>query len=221
MASERTLVFADLAGYTALTEAHGDEDAAQVATRFHDLARAALPAGTALVKTIGDGVMVVADDASAGIRAALAIAGAVHAQRSFPSVRIGIHAGPVVVRDGDYFGATVNIAARIAGVARGGEIVCTECIAAAALEHGVAGARPMGAVRLKNVAAPLTLYELDAGSTQHELRHLDPVCRMLLTADEAADQLAHAGVTLYFCSHRCAEIFRASPESYLPAAGDA
>ncbi len=54
MASERTLVFADLAGYTALTEAHGDEDAAQVATRFHRLARAALPAGTTLVKTIGD-----------------------------------------------------------------------------------------------------------------------------------------------------------------------
>ncbi|MBA3672275.1 MAG: hypothetical protein H0W68_09670 [Gemmatimonadaceae bacterium] len=59
MSVEYTFVFADLAGYTAMTEAHGDDDAAQIATRFHEPARACLPAETRLVKTIRDAVMLV------------------------------------------------------------------------------------------------------------------------------------------------------------------
>ena len=74
------------------------------------------------------------------------------AQPTFPALRVGLHVGPVVERDDDYFGATVNIAARVAGVARTGEIVCTERVASVATDEGLAAARPMGTVRLKNVA---------------------------------------------------------------------
>jgi adenylate cyclase len=216
MAAELTFVFADLAGYTALTEAHGDDDAAHIATRFHDLSRACLPVGAQLVKTIGDAVMLVATNEQAGIEAAIAVARAIADEPSFPALRVGLHAGPAVERDGDYFGATVNIAARVAAFARGGEIVCTERIAAIAAERGLAAARAMGTVRLKNVAHALALYELNSHERGHELRHVDPVCRMQVSPAEAAAQLEHDGVTLYFCSKGCAERFAQAPDVHLP-----
>ncbi len=218
MSTERTFVFADLAGYTALTEAHGDDDAAHAAIRFHELARACLPAGTRIVKTIGDAVMVVAPTVADGINVAIAIARAVAAQPIFPALRVGLHVGPGVERDDDYFGATVNIAARVAGVARTGEIVCTERVAVVAADHGLAAARPMGTVRLKNVAAPVTLYELNANEVASELRHIDPVCRMQVVPDEAPAQTKHDGTTLYFCSLSCAVKFKEAPETHLPLA---
>lgn len=220
MSTERTFVFADLAGYTALTEAHGDDDAATIATRFHDLARECLPPETRLVKTIGDAVMLVAPTIDDAIRVAFSIAASVAAQPAFPALRVGLHVGPAVERDGDYFGSTVNIAARVAGVARAGEIVCTERVASVAVETGLAAARPMGTVRLKNVPAPVTLYELNVGTTVTELRHIDPVCRMQVVPDEAPAQTRHDGATLYFCSLGCAEKFKEAPEAHLPLAPD-
>lgn len=219
MSAELAFVFADLAGYTAMTEAHGDDDAAHVATRFHELATACLCDGTRLVKTIGDAVMLVAPAAADAIATALALSRHVLREPSFPAVRIGLHVGPAVERERDYFGATVNTAARVAGIARGGEIVCTEAIASVAVTLELAAARPLGTVRLKNVVAPIALYELtveDAIPHDAELRHIDPVCRMQVTAQRASAQLTHDGATLYFCSSGCATSFACSPETYVP-----
>ncbi|MBP6627837.1 MAG: YHS domain-containing protein [Kofleriaceae bacterium] len=214
-AAEHTFVFADLAGYTALTEAHGDEDAAQVATEFHELAKHCLPAGSRIVKTIGDAVMVVAPSIGDGIATAVRVAATIAGQARFPAVRIGIHAGPAASRDGDYFGAAVNIAARVAALARAGEIVCTEAVAAVAVARALAPARPMGTVRLKNVSMPLALFELGTGAPTGRLHHLDPVCRMQIDPATAATTLAQDGVLLYFCSAGCRARFEAAPEAYL------
>ena len=215
-AAEHTFVFADLAGYTALTEAHGDDDAAHVAIAFHELAYRCLPAGARIVKTIGDAVMVVAPSIVDGVGVALRLARDLAALRDFPGVRIGVHAGAAAERDGDFFGAAVNLAARVAGVARAGEIVCTEVIAAVALEGRLADARPMGTVRLKNVATPVALYELATGVPTGPLHHLDPVCRMRVAADATPASIVHDGVILYFCSAACASRFEDAPELYLP-----
>ena len=217
--TEHTFVFADLAGYTALTEAHGDDDAAQVATRFHAVALACLLEGTRIVKTIGDAVMIVAPSIDDGIAAARQIAAAVAAQANFPAVRIGIHTGPAACRDGDYFGAAVNIAARVAAIARAGEIVCTEPVAQVAMTLGLSTARPMGTVRLKNVAAPVALFELGAGTLGPRLHHLDPVCRMQVDP-LTATWLVHDTTRVYFCSTACRARFEEGPEVYLePSVG--
>src|SRR5688500_11501760 len=100
---EHTFVFADLAGYTALTEAHGDEDAARIATAFHALATECLGSDVRLVKTIGDEVMLCAATVERGVGVALQIAAAVARRPHFPAVRIGLHAGPAECRSGDYF----------------------------------------------------------------------------------------------------------------------
>jgi adenylate cyclase len=98
--AQHTFVFADLAGYTALTEAHGDEGGALVARRFHELARALL-GESRLVKTLGDGVMIVASSLSAGVRLAESLGQKVARESDFPAVRIGIHHGGAVVHEGD------------------------------------------------------------------------------------------------------------------------
>ena len=215
--AEHTFVFADLAGYTALTEAHGDGDAATIAETFHGLARRCLTDDAHLVKTIGDAVMVAAASIPDGVEVAIRIAAAVAAEPHFPAVRIGVHAGPAECRSGDYFGAAVNLAARVAAVAHGGEVVATEEVATVATMQGLASARPMGTVRLKNVLAPVALFELDPGCAPGPLRHIDPVCRMQVVGDAAKAWIDIDGTVLYFCSSGCAERFRGAPEQYLAA----
>lgn len=214
---ERTFVFADLAGYTALTEAHGDVDAAEIAMAFHALAASCMGGDGRIVKTIGDGVMIVAGSVEAGVVAASSIAAGVTGQLRFPTVRIGIHTGAAAMRGDDYFGAAVNLAARVCAVARGGEIVATEPVASIAVERGLASARPMGTVRLKNVLAPVALYELGTTSHSGSLHHIDPVCRMQVRPEDAAASRVVDGVTVYFCSASCAERFVTAPDVYLAA----
>lgn len=218
MSNEVTFVFADLAGYTALTEAHGDEHAASTAVRFHDLARQMMSPATRLVKTIGDAVMLAAPTSEDAIATSLAILAAVNAERMFAALRVGIHRGPAVLRDGDYFGAAVNIAARVAGIARGGEVVCTEPIASIATTRSLAAARALGTFRLKNVSAPLALYALVVEQPEAELRHVDPVCRMLVGTAEVRAIRDRGGTLLYFCSQHCAETFDTAADEYLPIA---
>lgn len=212
--TEYVFVFADLAGYTALTEAHGDEGGATVATRFHELTRAAL-GGAELVKTLGDGVMVVAPEVSTAVRVAKKLASQVAAQSDFPAVRIGLHKGCAVLRASDYFGNSVNLTARVMEAAKPGQILCTECVADDVTAHGLARAVPVGIVHLKHVLAPVALFELAFEGPIGPLKHLDPVCRMLVDASTTQATLAHEGTELYFCSGACAERFARSPESYL------
>lgn len=120
------VLFADLTGFRAFTENHGDEAAAEAATRFVALVRAALACGSRLVKTLGDGVLVVSPDAAAARMTASRIRGDVAADEILPPVHVGLCAGPVVWRGGDVFGATVNEAARLADMAGPWEIRETE-----------------------------------------------------------------------------------------------
>ena len=107
---EATFVFADIAGFTALTEAHGDHDAAALVADFCRSVRAELPAsGGTEVKTIGDAVMLTIPDPAAAIRLGLRITHELMRGHGAPAVRVGLHHGPAIERDGDYFGAAVNL----------------------------------------------------------------------------------------------------------------
>jgi class 3 adenylate cyclase len=117
------VLFADLTGFRALTDARGDEGAAEAAGRFVALVRRSLAPGAQVVKTLGDGVLVVASDLTAARATASALRSAVAADETLPPVHAGICAGSVVWRDGDVFGAAVNEAARLADAAGPSEIV--------------------------------------------------------------------------------------------------
>jgi adenylate cyclase len=117
------IAFADLAGYTRYVEEEGEEEALSYVERFIDAVGDTLPEGARVVKTIGDEVMVVAQDTAALVDWSVGFSRLYADER--PAPRIGVNAGPVLYRDGDYFGREVNLASRVVARARGGEVLVT------------------------------------------------------------------------------------------------
>jgi adenylate cyclase len=147
------IAFADLAGYTRLTEEEGEETALDVVERFVENVGNTLPDDARIVKTIGDAVMVVGSDASALVDWAVGFQ-ALHPDR--PRPRIGLHAGLALYRDGDYYGSAINMASRVAARAAGGEVLVTPPVVEAAGRH--LDFERIGSVRLKGFAETTELY---------------------------------------------------------------
>lgn len=153
---QHTFLFADLVGYTALADAEGDDRAATVAIEFQRRARElAARHGVDEVKGIGDAVMLRCHDESVAIQLGLHLVDAVEADRTMPPVRVGIHSGSAVAREGDWFGRGVNVAARLCTAAGGGQVLVSETTLTAADElHKVeVGERRLH--WLKNVTEPV------------------------------------------------------------------
>lgn len=213
--ADSTFLFADIAGFTALTEAHGDHEAAELASTFAGDVRGHLGAhGAELVKTIGDALMIRAGDPAEAIRLGLLITHDLGRAHGAPQIRVGMHRGAAVRRDDDWFGATVNVAARISGLAGGGEVLLSDEVRSAAGDLEGIAFRALGPHRLRNVAEPVVLFAaLPAGARQADLA-IDPVCRMAVDPDRCAGTLVHDGVEYHFCSLDCAARFASDPESY-------
>jgi adenylate cyclase len=151
-------VFADLSGYTRLTEESGDEEAARVSLKLAELVNeiASRHRGT-VVKMLGDGVHFHFKDPSDAVMASIEIVDCVQ-PADLPPAHVGVNAGPMIYDEGDYFGRTVNIAARIASQAGPDQVFVGED----ALRHITpSGFRlvEVGAFELKGIAKPLMLYE--------------------------------------------------------------
>jgi adenylate cyclase len=212
----QTFLFADLSGFTALTEAHGDEQAADLVGGFCVAVRRLLAAHQAQeVKAIGDALMLRTADAAAAVRLGLCIVHDVGAQHGFPLVRVGMHTGPAVERGGDWFGATVNLAARVSAAAGGGEALLTEATQAAAGEVAGVELRERGRWSFRNVGAPVPMYTAIRQGTPSSLGlPIDPVCRMAVDPWHGAGRLTYQGVEYCFCSLGCAGAFAQDPSSY-------
>lgn len=217
MAGEHTFLFADLCGFTALTEAHGDEESAELTNRFFGCVRSLLDEHDGEeIKTIGDAVMARASSATDAVRLGRRIVEEVGAQHGFPSIRVGMHTGPATQRDGDWFGATVNTAARVSAIATEGEVLVTAATKEAAQPDESLEFQERGRHELKNVVGPVAIYAaLPTGSPPAGQLPIDPVCRMAVSRRRAAGQITHDGVDYYFCSLDCARAFTARPEQYV------
>jgi adenylate cyclase len=147
------IAFADLAGYTRLTEEAGEEEALSAVERFVAAVANTLPDDARVIKTIGDEVMVVGSDPAALVDWAVGFQ-ELHPER--PRPRIGMHHGATLYRDGDYYGREVNTAARVAARAGGGEVLVTRPIVEASGPH-LAFER-IGEVRLKGFASATELF---------------------------------------------------------------
>jgi adenylate cyclase len=151
------MCFLDLTGYTRLTEERGDEAAADLAARLaHLVRRSAQEHDGTPVKWLGDGVMFYFREPAAAVLAALEMVEGV-GRHGLPPAHVGVHAGPVVFQEGDYFGRTVNLAARIAEYARPGEVLVSQEVVDAADGAPVAFT-DIGPVELKGVPGTLRLY---------------------------------------------------------------
>jgi class 3 adenylate cyclase len=174
-----SFLFADIAGFTALTEVHGDAEAARLVASFCDAVEAELPPfGGTRVKTIGDALMLHVPDPGRAILLGLKIAHDVMHGEGAPAVRVGLHHGPAIERDGDYYGAAVNRCARLRAAAYGGQVLLsaatTELVRHALPER--ASLRPLGGYRLRTLGSPERVTQLlhpDLRADFPPLRSLD------------------------------------------------
>ena len=158
---ERPTAFAflDLTGYTKLTEERGDLAAAGLAADLNELVQGEVGRrdGKA-VKWLGDGVMFSFRDTAAAVLATIEVSGRT-GDVGLPPAHAGIAAGPVIFQDGDYFGRTVNLASRLAGVADPDQTLVDAEVVRLAGERDDVGFRRLGAVSLKGLASPVEVYE--------------------------------------------------------------
>lgn len=215
-AQENTFLFADLAGFTALTEAHGDERAADIALEFCAAINELLPSDADDLKMLGDSCLLRVGAAYEAVELGLDLTSGLSARRGFPDVRVGMDTGGAARRGSDWFGATLNIAARVASLAEAGEVLLTHATRQAAGSPPGARFEDLGPRELRNLSAPVRVYRAhrEAGDPSAELSVTDPVCRMRLDPKRAATSVVHQGRELYFCSISCGERFVASPDVF-------
>jgi adenylate cyclase len=126
------IAFADLTGYTRMTEEEGELTAVDAVERFVEAVEATLPDDARVIKTIGDEAMIIGTDASALTDWAV---GFQTMQTERPLPRIAVHCGVALYRDGDYYGRDVNIASRVAARSAGGEVLVTRPVVEVAGSH--------------------------------------------------------------------------------------
>jgi adenylate cyclase len=150
--------FVDLVGYTHLTEEQGDAAAAELAASLAVLVdRSSREHGGVPVKWLGDGVMVHFREPAGAVLSALRLVAQLP-EAGLPPAHVGVAAGPVVVQGGDYFGRTVNLAARIAARAGAGQVLVSDSVAESAPPQGVSFVE-RGRLRFKGIARPIRVLE--------------------------------------------------------------
>jgi adenylate cyclase len=151
------MCFLDITGFTRLTQERGDAAAAELATTMARVVqRSCVPHGGKPIKWLGDGVMFYFSDPGPAVRAALEMVDGL-AAAGLPPAHVGLHAGPVLFQEGDYFGQTVNLTSRIAEFARSGEVLVSQAAADASRDDEIAFG-DIGPVELKGVAGPVHLF---------------------------------------------------------------
>jgi adenylate cyclase len=153
------IAFVDLSGFTHITEAEGDDVGTSMAERLVEVVETAAAAHEAsIVKLMGDGVMLHGEGSSALVATAMELVTAIP-EAGLPAAHAGVHAGPVIERDGDYFGRTVNLAARIASEASPGEVLVSEVVA----KGSVVGLRmiELPARRLRGFPEPVPVFRVE------------------------------------------------------------
>lgn len=201
-----TVLFLDLSRFTALTDIHGDQTAVDVADHFITSATSAADEiGGRLVKTLGDGALFVFDTPAAAIQAADATSHRLHDAESMPEMTGGAATGPVIDRDSDVFGATVNLAARLADLAPSGEMRVDEATARAAAEDRWQ-VEPLGPVEVRGFHEPRAVFRLLLCHPEDCV--VDPVCGMRITPGPATPtSIDDNGGQVWFCSATCRDRF--------------
>ena len=131
-----------------------------------------------------------------------------------PSVRVGGNFGSAVERSGDYFGTTINVAARVSALARGGELLVTGTTAALAADLDGVLYESRGRQTLRNIAEPVEIFAVLRLDENADHLFVDPVCQMAVDAERAVGRLMLGESAYYFCSLSCVAAFSQNPQRY-------
>jgi class 3 adenylate cyclase len=167
-----TFVFADLVGYTALTEERGDQAAARVARRFgREISTLSRRHGALHVKSLGDGAMICAPDAAQALALAERAVRELGTRPDLLPLRVGVHTGRAVLDGGDWYGGAVNLAARLAQMAQPNEVLVSHATRSASGEYHPGWLVAQGELGLRGLTRPVAVWRL---SGRTEARHRIP-----------------------------------------------
>jgi adenylate cyclase len=204
---EATIVFADIASFTALADSEGDEAAAKVLERLEDVVRVlAYEHDGKVAKHLGDGFMLVFRWPRDAVRFAVALQGAVQDAIALPPVRVGINTGNVLHRAGEYVGSAVNLASRVSDAAMPEQILLTDTVVSEI--DGTIPVERVGVRLLRGVDRPLELWRVVQAQVS-----FDPVCGASVGGDAVAT-LNRDGHEYAFCSEACLRRFVENPSQY-------
>lgn len=197
------ILMADLSGYTAMTETHGSVSAADLIDKYVRIAEGCLVGDSKLHQRTGDEIMFVSDSPDALLATAISLTAHTASEENFLQVHGGLHYGKVLERGDNYFGTTINLAARIATKAAAGTIWCSDEFLNSVTNKSVVNFKSKGHHHFKNINGEKEVFELD--TEKINAGFIDPVCRMLILNPKNA--FYHPDeAKLYFCSSECLSI---------------
>jgi len=208
---EVAIAFVDLAGFTRLTDTKGDVEAAQTLERFSALVRQVVAGFDGhVVKQIGDAFMLVFPEPRSAVSAVLEVERRATREPHFPATRSGIQWGRVLYREGDYVGANVNAAARVADVAEPHQVLVTGAARRAVGLLPEVEFAPLPTRRLEGIAEDVELFAARPAA-EGEARVVDPACGLELAPAEIVARLSVGGTQHAFCSEACVRRFVTQP----------
>ena len=194
---ECAVMFADVCGSTRLYETRGDEKAQRIINECLEyMAQVVQARGGVVVKTIGDEIMARFPDADSAVKAAIEIQETTEGGRAYDgervSLRTGLHFGPAILDgSGDVFGDAVNIAARMAGIAKATQIITTGDTVALLSDEARAMAREFDRAMVKGKSEALRIYEVVW--EQEDVTRIVGLTQKNLTPTSAVLKLIYAG----------------------------
>jgi class 3 adenylate cyclase/YHS domain-containing protein len=214
-------MFVDLASFTPLAEAMGDVRALAILDRFRAITNKAVQrCHGRIVKQIGDAFMIVFSECYSAVSCGLELEEESCKEPSFPAIRIGMHWGPLLYREGDYIGSNVNIASRLAEEAHRHQFLVTDEVRRRAKTYEGAEFVRLGRRRLKGLTTEIDVFEVRPVEAPQSDRVVDPVCGMELGPHEVAARLDWEGHEHSFCSDDCLRRFVRTPELYTGVAAE-
>src|SRR3954469_16109047 len=199
------LLMADLTGYTALTETHGATSAADLIDMYIEIVEDCLGGDCKLEGRTGDQVMIVSASPDFLLSTAVMIVKNTSKKENFLQVHGGLHYGNILKRNNSYFGATINLTARIAAKASPGTFWCSGDFINVLTDKSTFKLEPKGKHSFKNIKEEIEIAEvLNADANPFTV---DPVCRMLILDKTIAIQHPER-VDHFFCSQACLDIFK-------------
>jgi class 3 adenylate cyclase len=202
MEKEVAILMADLAGYTALTEAHGPSSAADLIDKYIEIVKDCLVGDSQLHERTGDEVMIISSSPDHLLSTALMLIQTTHEEDNFLQLHGGLHFGKLLKRNNSYFGTALNLTSRIASIACPGTFWCSDQFINALPGKGLIKFQSKGKHNFKNLSEENELYELIVET--EKFLHVDPVCKMLIINQDKA--VPHPDIpNIFFCSKGCLE----------------
>ena len=209
-----SFLIADLAGYTSLTETHGDVSAMDIVNKYVDIVEECLKKETILVERVGDEVLIVSDNIESLLKVSIELVERTEGELNFPSIHVGLHSGKVIENEGHYFGSTLNLTSRISSYSRGGQILCSKNVVDELNGKEGFNFLKLGDVRFKNVSKLTEIFEVITKSRLRKLS-IDPVCKMQIDVENPPAKIPYKDSMYYFCSFKCSKIFVNQPENFI------